>query len=84
MRHSLVRLSDKERMEEFMFLGLRMMKGVSGSAFLQRFGQNMWNVYGEVLKKLEENHLIVVESPYVRLSDFGIDISNYVLSEFLL
>ena len=84
LRHSLVRLSDKERMEEFMFLGLRMMKGVSGSAFLQRFGQNMWNVYGEVLKKLEENHLIVVESPYVRLSNFGIDISNYVLSEFLL
>ena len=44
----------------------------------------MWNVYGDVLRKLEENHLIVVESPVVRLSDFGIDISNYVLSEFLL
>lgn len=84
LRRSLVRLSDKERMEEFMFLGLRRMEGVSGSEFLGRFGQNMWNVYGEVLKKLEENHLIIVENPYVRLSDFGIDISNYVLSEFLL
>lgn len=77
-------LTDKDRMEEFMFLGLRLMKGVSGSEFLRRFDQNMWNVYGDVLKKLEENHLIVVESPVVRLSDFGIDISNYVLSEFLL
>ena len=77
-------LTEKEQMEEFMFLGLRMMEGVSGSEFLERFGQNMWNVYGDVLKKLEANHLIVVESPRVRLSEFGIDISNYVLSEFLL
>ena len=77
-------LTDKEKMEEFMFLGLRLMRGVSGSEFLRRFDQNMWNVYGDVLRKLEENHLIVVESPVVRLSDFGIDISNYVLSEFLL
>lgn len=77
-------LTDKDKMEEFMFLGLRLMRGVSGSEFLRRFDQNMWNVYGGVLKKLEENHLIVVESPVVRLSEFGIDISNYVLSEFIL
>lgn len=77
-------LTDKNKMEEFMFLGLRLMRGVSGSEFLRRFDQNMWNVYGDVLKKLETNHLIVVENPYVKLSDFGIDISNYVLSEFLL
>ncbi len=77
-------LTDKDKMEEFMFLGLRLMRGVSGSEFLRRFDQNMWNVYGDVLKKLEANHLIVVDNPYVRLSDFGIDISNYVLSEFLL
>lgn len=76
-------LSEKARMEEFMFLGLRMSKGVSGSEFLNRFGQNMWNVYGDVLHHLGENHLIEVESPYVRLSDFGVDISNYVLGEFL-
>lgn len=84
LHQEIVKLSDKERMEEFMFLGLRMMKGVSGSEFLERFGLNMWNVYGDVLRNLQANHLIVVESPYVRLSEFGIDISNYVLSEFLL
>ncbi len=79
-----LRLTDKEKMEEFMFLGLRMMRGVSGSEFLKRFGVNMWNVYGDVLTKLMENHLIEADSPFVRLTDFGIDISNYVLSEFLL
>lgn len=83
LHQDVIRLTDREKMEEFMFLGLRTMKGVSGSEFLKRFGVNMWNVYGEVLDKLVKNHLIVADSPYIRLSEFGIDISNYVLSEFL-
>ena len=84
LHQEITRLSDKEKMEEFMFLGLRMIKGVSGSEFFQRFGQNMWNVYGNVLNKLKDEGLIIVEMPDVRLSDYGIDVSNYVLSEFLL
>jgi len=67
-----------------MFVGLRMMKGVSGSEFLERFGLNMWNVYGDVLKKLEQQGLIEVEAPMVRLTERGIDVSNVVLSEFLI
>ena len=41
-------------------------------------------VYGDVLDRLLKNRLIVREGACVRLSEFGIDISNYVLSEFLL
>lgn len=74
----------EDKMEEFMFVGLRMMKGVSGSEFLDRFGQNMWNVYGDALKKLEQQGLIEVDAPMVRLTELGIDVSNVVLSEFLL
>ena len=84
LHQEITRLSDKEKMEEFMFLGMRMIKGVSGSEFFQRFGQNMWNVYGNVLNKLKDEGLIIVDMPDVRLSDYGIDVSNYVLSEFLL
>lgn len=77
-------LSLEDKMEEFMFVGLRMMQGVSGSEFLERFGLNMWNVYGDVLKKLEQQGLIEVEAPMVRLTERGIDVSNVVLSEFLI
>lgn len=77
-------LSIKDQMEEFMFVGLRMMRGVSGSTFLERFGQNLWNVYGNVIKKLEKQGLIKVEMPMIRLTDLGIDVSNAVLAEFLL
>ncbi len=77
-------LTLEDRMEEFMFLGLRMMRGVDGSVFMERFGQNMWNVYGDVIRKLEARGLLEVELPMVRLTEFGIDVSNSVLSEFLL
>lgn len=76
-------LSLEEKMEEFMFLGLRLMNGISGSEFLERFGQNMWNVYGEALTKLEQDGLIEVQAPQVRLTDLGIDVSNVVLSKFV-
>jgi len=77
-------LTLKEKMEEFMFLGLRMMRGVSGSEFLGRFGQNLWNVYGDVLPALEAQGLLTVNPPEIRLTERGIDVSNVVLSEFLL
>lgn len=77
-------LTKKDKMEEFMFLGLRLMRGVSGSDFLTRFGQNMWSVYGAVLPRLQEQGLIEAELPQIRLTELGIDVSNRVLSEFLL
>ena len=84
LHQDIINLSLQERMEEFMFLGLRMTRGVSGSQFYERFGHNMWNVYGAVFRKLQDQGLIEVRMPQVRLSDYGIDVSNYVLSEFLL
>lgn len=77
-------LSHQEKMEEFMFLGLRMTQGISGSEFLGRFGENMWNIYGTVIERLARRGLLVVEAPFIRLTELGIDVSNQVLSEFLL
>lgn len=74
----------EEQMEEFMFLGLRMSKGVSGSEFFQRFDRNMWNVYEKPLAQLEAQQLIEIHYPQIRLTDRGVDVSNRVLSEFLL
>lgn len=78
------RLDTRAKMEEFMFLGLRLTKGVSGSQFLERFGQNMWNVYGDTIGDMEQKGLMIVEYPQVRLTPAGVDVSNYVMSKFLL
>lgn len=77
-------LDKKNEMEEFMFLGLRLMAGVSRQQFEKTFQVTLDSVYGEVLRKLKGEQLIEEVAGYVRLTEHGIDVSNYVLSEFLL
>lgn len=77
-------LSIQEQMEEFMFLGLRKMKGVSKEQFKDTFGHSAEEIYGAVLKEMKEKKLLEEREGYVRLTEKGIDISNYVMSEFLL
>ena len=77
-------LSQEQRMEEFMFLGLRLTEGVSGGDFINHFGQNMWNVYGDVIDKLIAQGLLELHQPNIKLTRRGIDLSNYVMAQFLL
>lgn len=62
-------LSVQARMEEFMFLGLRVMAGVSGTEFEKRFGKTMEDVYGDVLRKHEEEGLLRIERKEARKED---------------
>lgn len=78
-----VRLTRKEEMEEFMFLGLRKMRGVSELEFEKCFGESMEKVYGQTIEKLCSQGLLERKNSYVRLTEHGIDVSNYVMSEFL-
>lgn len=78
------RLSIAAQMEEFMFLGLRMMRGVSADAFRKQFSCSVESVYGKVLQKQLKQHLIIKTAEGYCLTDYGIDISNYVLAQYLL
>ena len=62
-------LSMQAKMEEFMFLGLRVMAGVSGTEFEKRFGKTMEDVYGDVLRKHEEEGLLRIERGEARKED---------------
>lgn len=87
-KEDVIYISQNDAMEEFMFLGLRMMKGVSDRVFRCRFGVSIREIYGDILAKHIGNGNIicsVVEhDEYYALSDQGILISNPVLSDFLL
>lgn len=80
---NLQQLTERDRMEEFMFLGLRMMEGVSMEKFGQYFGKPYMEVYGKVQKRMEDKRFLINDNGYVKLTEFGIDLSNYVMSEFL-
>lgn len=77
------KLSVKEQMEEFMFLGLRMMEGICIGEFERQFEVSFQKVYGTVIKNLVNKGLLVNKDHSIRFTEAGIDVSNYVLAEFL-
>lgn len=84
LREEVQVLSCKDKMEEFMFIGLRLIKGVSCKQFYNCFGCKIEDIYGTVLERLHNERLLSFQGDRICLTKRGIDISNYVMAEFLL
>lgn len=67
-----------------MFLGLRMAKGVSREEFRQKFQVELEGIYQTALQKLCREGMLAKTEGRVFLTEKGILVSNYVLSQFLL
>ncbi len=78
------KLDRNASMEEFMFLGLRLTEGISRADFQKEFGTSIDLVYGSVLRRLKSEGLIGASGGRIFLTRYGIDVSNYVLAQFLL
>ena len=88
IKKEMSRLSIQDQMEEFMFLGLRKTEGVSASTFERLYGKPLEAVYEEPVERLIREGLLLRYqkedgSVFFRLSDKGIDVSNYALAMFL-
>lgn len=77
-------LSVEEQMEEFMFLGLRLKRGISIHEFEQCFGKKLEEVYGSVIERFIKEKLLLNRGGRICLSQKGTDVANYVMSEFIL
>ena len=77
-------LTKEEQMEEFMFLGLRMVRGVRSDEFKKRFSCDMADVFGDVIAELRSEELLEVTKDGIHLTDYGMDLSNYCMAKFLL
>lgn len=84
LRQDMQLLSVEEQMEEFMFLGLRMTEGVSKKEFETCFGKSIDACYEKQLQKLRKQEMIEMTDDRITLTEYGFDVSNYVLSEFIL
>lgn len=76
-------LTARDRMAEFMFLGLRLTEGVRGEEFARQFGRTPEDVYGQQLERLTKEGLMERTSGGYRLTDWGVDVSNQVFVEFI-
>ncbi len=89
VKENIQRLTVKEQMEEFMFLGLRLMEGVSTLEFYRSFGQNLYQVYPGIVEKYAGQGLLKVEKvsdgydERISLTERGIDVSNVIMADFL-
>lgn len=77
-------LDKKHQMEEFMFLGLRLIKGISSEEFKKLFGASLKSIYALPIKQSVKDGLLVEEQGQIYLTAKGIDLSNTVMARFLL
>lgn len=77
-------LTQKDKMAEFMFLGLRMTKGIEKREFEEDFGCPVEQIYGDVIRKYTDMELLDEKNGRIFLTRKGIHVSNGVMAEFLL
>ncbi|WHH60430.1 radical SAM family heme chaperone HemW [Petroclostridium sp. X23] len=77
------RLTVEDRMSEYMFLGLRLMKGVDSREFYHRFGVALEDVYGKPLEKFINMGMVEKNQDIFKLTKRGIDVSNQIFIEFI-
>ena len=77
-------LSQKEQMEEEMFLGLRKKSGVSMARFEEKFGRSFDGLYGEIVKDLVQQGLMQIDGDRVRMTKRGLFLGDTVAERFIL
>jgi oxygen-independent coproporphyrinogen-3 oxidase len=76
-------LAPSERLEEALFTGLRLNKGVDLDDLGSRYGADIWARYGTELQPFLDEKLVIREPPRVRLSREGMLIANEILQVFV-
>lgn len=72
-----------ELRSEFVFLGLRMMRGVDFAEYERRFGEDLRVRNGESIDRLSSLGLVVADERRMKLTRRGALLSNEVFAEFL-
>lgn len=76
--------SKEEDMEEYIFMGMRMMEGIDKKRFYQRFSVELHEIYGPIIKKYIAEGLLQETATSLKFTEKGVEFSNLVLSDFLL
>lgn len=71
-------------MEEYCFLGLRTAAGIDKNLFQQKFGVDLFTVYGRTIEKLVAQDLLQHTARGIALTTLGMKYGNQVFGEFLL
>ncbi|NLD49347.1 MAG: oxygen-independent coproporphyrinogen III oxidase [Clostridiaceae bacterium] len=82
-RENVILVTEKDRMAEFMFLGLRLTKGININEFDARFGKSIFSVFEKEINKVIKRGLAEFDSNHLKLTVLGLDLANQVFMEFV-
>lgn len=76
-------LSDAERLEEALFMGLRLAVGLDLPALKTRYGVDVWDEYGSELQPFVDAALLVYDGRSLRMSRPGMLLAHEVMTVFI-
>ena len=77
-------VGEKEHMEEFCFLGLRMTSGIKKGKFKEVFNKDIHEVFGETIKEMKSKDLLEETNTSLRLTKLGTKYGNVVFGGFII
>lgn len=76
-------LSQEDEAFEAIMLGLRLGCGIDLGWYTRRFGLDMETTYATIIKKQMHLGTLLIEDNHLKLTEYGHDISNSVIVEFM-
>lgn len=77
-------LSEQEKMEEEVFLGLRKKSGISIARFNDKFDNRFDSLYGQVTQELIEEGLLQLDGQQLRMTKKGLFLGDSVAERFII
>ena len=74
----------EDEIEEFIFMGLRMLSGIDLLKFNRKFGVDIYSIYKNVMEKNIDDGLLIINKDRMYLTTKGVELSNRVMSDFIL
>ena len=76
-------MSDRERLEDALFTGLRLSAGLDLDAIDVRYGVSVWDEFGPALLPFVDAGVVVREGPRLRLTREGMLVASEVMQVFV-
>ena len=76
-------LTGREALEEALFTGLRLTRGIDVETVKARYKSDVWGIYGGQLERYREAGVLIYDGRLLRLTRAGMLLANEIMSEFI-
>ena len=78
------KIPKRERMFEYIMLSLRTADGLDAADFADRFGEDFFELYGNIIKRLVSGGCVAADGGGIRIREDKFYILNSIITEFII